>query len=81
METTVKVCESSMELIAILRQFNIAYEMFQTYIEKHYGGAKGPHEKAENEFYDRWCDVTSVVEKFLCDSMLYELRETKFTSI
>lgn len=80
METTIKVSEESADLIAILKQFNIAYDMFVEYLDKHYGKKRGKDEN-EERFYDTWCDVTSVVEKYLSQAMFWELRESHFTSI
>lgn len=80
METTVKVGEQSKDLIEILKQFNIAYNMFMMYMNRYYG-EKHQERKSEDEFYDKWCEVTSVVEDHLCKAMLWELRETDFTSI
>lgn len=80
METTVKVCEESAALIAILRQFNVAYDMFGEYMDKYYGKNRSKNED-EGKFYDTWCDVTGVVEKLLSQTMFWELRETNFSSI
>ncbi len=82
MKPTVTVCERSQELIAILKKFSEAYSMFADYMTKHYGEHRNRNEYTfEDDFYDKWCDVTDIVEKQLCDAMLHELRETKFTSI
>lgn len=81
METTVKVCEQSQELIAILQKFNECYDMFCAYMDKHYGENRGRSCSFEEDFYDKWCDVTSIVDDCLCKSMIGELRETRFASI
>ncbi len=80
METTIEVGEQSRDLIDILKQFNVAYEMFQTYMEKHYGPHHG-YKEDDTRFYDAWCGVTHVVEDILCQVMLWELRDSHFTSI
>ncbi len=80
METTIKVGEQSRDLIDILQQLNVAYDMFKSYLDKHYGLQRGYNE-GETKFYNAWCDVTHIVERFLCEEMLWELRESKFTSI
>ena len=80
METMIKVCEQSQDLLEILRQFDKAYNMFVEHMDKYYGENRGSNE-LEDKFYDRWCHVTSVVEEYLWSSMIYALRETHFTSI
>ena len=77
----INVGESSQELIAILKQFNVAYNLFVAYMNKHYGINRGNQCEFEEEFYDKWCDVTSVVDNLLSENMLFEMRETNFTSI
>lgn len=81
METTVKVCEQSQELIAVLKKFNEAYDMFYAYMDKQYGKDRGTEFSFEEDFYNRWCDVTSIVDDCLCKAMIWELRESKFESI
>lgn len=81
METTVKVCEQSQELIAILKKHNETYNMFVDYLDKHYGKNRGTELSFEEDFYDKWCGMTSVVEDCLGKIMIGELRDSDFKSI
>lgn len=81
MESTVKVSEESKDLIEILKVFNKAYNMFFEYGEKYYGRENKGYAEESDHFCSKWCDVTNVVEKFLANAMIAELRETNFTSI
>ena len=81
METTIKVCEESRDLIAILKQFNIAYDMFGEYMEKYYGKDRGASCEFGTDFYSKWCSVTSIVEDCLTKTMICNLRETHFSTI
>lgn len=81
METTVRVCSQSKDLIEILKLFDKAYAMVSDYMDKYYGEKRGVESPFENDFYNRWCEVTSVVDSELTRSMLWELRESHFSSI
>lgn len=81
METTIKVGEQSRDLIDILEQFNIGYDMFQTYMEKYYTDAERLEMKVDEDFYHSWCKMINVVEDHLSKIMIYELTESHFTSI
>lgn len=55
--------------------------MFVDYLDKHHGKDRGTGLSFEEDFYNKWCDVTSIVDDCLCKAMIWELRESKFESI